>query len=540
MTNPVLIVGAGPVGLTMAAALHHQGLACRIIDKAPVPSDKSKALAVWCRTLELLDGLGLADTFVQTGLKLSGGSMYADGKRLVHLHLTSDESRYGFPLMVPQNVTERLLTEHLTRVGVKVERPVELVSFAEIPDGFRCTLRLGDGGEEVVETPWLIGCDGAHSAVRHGLGLEFTGHAEPNDWMLADAQIDGPLARDEVSIFWHDRGVVAFFPIDHSRFRLIADVGPASDSRPAELTLADAQKKLDECGPGNLTLRDPVWLSYFRINERKVSDYRQGRAFLAGDAAHIHSPAGGQGMNTGMQDAFNLAWKLALVETARGKAEPLLQSYSVERSEVGDQVLKNAERFTTMATLRNPVARWMRNHIAPIVGSLDAVQNKIRQTWFELSINYRHSPISGQKWPALTGGLHAGDRLCEVALTSHASGKSTTVFQAIRSSGHKLLLLPGTGASEKLWQCAAEADRAFPGIFSKHLILKPGVAVPATGLPEMPVWIDADGELHKELHATSPTLIVVRPDEYIAFRCQPADPEEMMGFLTSYLVTSAG
>jgi 2-polyprenyl-6-methoxyphenol hydroxylase-like FAD-dependent oxidoreductase len=520
----------------MAAALTHQGMPCRIIDKAPVPSDKSKALAVWCRTLELLDGIGLADTFVQTGLKLSGGSMYADGKLLVHLHLTSDESRYGFPLMIPQNVTERLLTEHLARVGVPVERPVELATFTESADGLRCTLRHADGREEQLDTPWVIGCDGAHSTVRHTLGLEFTGHAEPNDWMLADAQIDGPLARDEVSIFWHDRGVAAFFPIDHSRFRMIADVGPASSARPPELTLADAQHKLDECGPGNLKLRDPVWLAYFRINERKVSDYRKGRAFLAGDAAHIHSPAGGQGMNTGMQDAFNLAWKLALVESGRGQAEPLLRSYSVERSEVGDQVLKNAERFTTMATLRSPVARWMRNHIAPIVGSLDAVQNKIRQTWFELSINYRHSPLSGQKWPTLTGGLHAGDRLCEVPLTAQTGGSSTTVFQAIRSNGHKLLLLPGSGSADKLWQCAAQTDRAFPGVFSKHLILKPGAAVPETGLADMRVWFDTTGELHQQLHANSATLIVVRPDEYISFRCQPADPEEMLDFLSSYLV----
>src|SRR5262249_444106 len=150
----------------------------------------------------------------------------------------------------------------------------------------------------------------------------------------------------EVSIFWHEQGVVAFFPIDHNRFRMIADIGAASSQPPkADLTLAEAQTKVDERGPGGLTLSDPIWLAYFRINEGKVSAYRKGRAMLAGDAAHIHSPAGGQGMNTGMQDAFNLAWKLALVQRGQGQAEPLLGSYSVERSAVGDHVLKNAERF---------------------------------------------------------------------------------------------------------------------------------------------------------------------------------------------------
>ena len=202
--------------------------------------------------------------------------------------------------------------------------------------------------------------------------------------MLADAHVEGPLASDEVSVFWQEGGVLAFFPINRDRFRMIADLGAVSEHSPkADPTLAEAQAKVDERGPGGLTLSDPIWLANFRINERKVADYRCGRLMLAGDAAHVHSPAGGQGMNTGMQDGFNLAWKLALVQRAEGQAEPLLGSYSVERSAVGDQVLTNAERFTTLATLRNPVAKWLRNHIAPILGSFQFVQDKIRNDWFE-------------------------------------------------------------------------------------------------------------------------------------------------------------
>jgi 2-polyprenyl-6-methoxyphenol hydroxylase-like FAD-dependent oxidoreductase len=242
-----LIVGAGPVGLTMAAALTHHGLSCRIIDKAATPSDKSKALAVWSRSLELLDGLGLTETFVRTGMKLSGGSIYVSGKRLVHLALTGSDSPYGFPLMIPQNETERLLTEHLTLKGVKIERRVELATFGEEPGAVTCTLRHADGLEETIDVPWLVGCDGAHSTVRHTLGMEFTGQAEPNDWMLADIHIEGPLAKDEVSIFWHDKGVLAFFPINRDRFRVIADTGTATDHAPkADLTLAEAQARVDE------------------------------------------------------------------------------------------------------------------------------------------------------------------------------------------------------------------------------------------------------------------------------------------------------
>src|SRR5580704_6383060 len=176
-TADVLVVGAGPVGLTMAAALNHYGITCRIIDKAAAPTDKSKALVVWSRTLELLDNLGLAETFVHSGLKAKGASVYGNGKRLVHLAIHTVESPFGFPLMLPQSETERLLGEHLTQQGIAVERRVELVSFKEQPDKLVCTLRNADGREEQLEVPWVIGCDGAHSAVRHTLGVPFTGHA---------------------------------------------------------------------------------------------------------------------------------------------------------------------------------------------------------------------------------------------------------------------------------------------------------------------------------------------------------------------------
>lgn len=539
-TVDALIVGAGPVGLTAAAALTHHGLNCRIIDKAPAASDKSKALAVWCRTMELLDGLDLADTFVRTGMKLHGGSMYAEGKRVVHLHLVSDESPFGFPLMIPQNETERLLTEHLAKNGVAIERAIELVAFGEKPDAVACTLRHADGHEEPLEVPWLIGCDGAHSTVRHVLGMDFTGEAEPNDWMLADVHIEGPLAGDEVSIYWTDGGVLAFFPINRDRFRMIADLGASSQhAPPAEVTLAQAQAMVDQRGPGGLTMSDPIWLANFRINERKVADYRRGRVMLAGDAAHIHSPAGGQGMNTGMQDAFNLAWKLALVQQGKGLAEPLLQSYSVERSAVGDQVLKNAERFTTLATLRSPVARWMRNHFAPVFGSLPIVQDKIRNDWFELSINYRHSPLSGEKWPLFAGGLAAGDRLCDAPLVSAADKTPATVFALLRGGQHTLLLLPVSSDAESISQlllAAGEAANAFPDVFAPHMLLKPEAASANLSGVGIPIWIDVKRRLHEKLDATHPALILVRPDGYIGYRCHAADSETLIDHLAQYLV----
>jgi 2-polyprenyl-6-methoxyphenol hydroxylase-like FAD-dependent oxidoreductase len=471
-------------------------------------------------------------------MKARGGSMYADGKRVIHLELTSDDSPYGFPLMIPQDRTERLLTEHLKRQGVLIERQVELLTFQQRDDSVVCSLRHVDGRTESVETPWLIGCDGAHSTVRHTLGISFTGHAEPNDWTLVDVHLQGPIPADEVSIFWHDVGVLAFFPIDGQRFRVLYDSGVASEHvTPPAPTLADAQAMVDKRGPGGVTLADPIWLANFRINERKVTDYRKGRVLLAGDAAHIHSPAGGQGMNTGMQDAFNLAWKLALIERGAGQIEPLLQSYSLERSAVGDQVLSNAEKVTAVATLRSPVSRWLRNHIAPILGSFQFLRDKIRDDWFELSINYRHGPLSAEKWPRFAGGLAAGDRMLNAPLTV-VGGTPTTLFSALRGKQHALLLLPGSGGAEAMAQLlsvATEANSAFPGIYQAHVVARAGneAALPQS---DVPVWIDATGRVYDKLHVTQTALFLVRPDGYIGYRCQPADGKALLDYMGRYLV----
>jgi 2-polyprenyl-6-methoxyphenol hydroxylase-like FAD-dependent oxidoreductase len=538
-TIDALIVGAGPVGLTLATALSHQGLKYRLIEKNAVPTDKSKALVLWSRSLELFAPLGLTQAFIESGNKAEGGSVYADGKRIVHFGLTGDDSPFGFPLMIPQNETERVLSEHLQNHGATIERQVELVSFVERPDSVVCQLRYANGREESAETSWLIGCDGAHSTVRKSAGIPFTGHAEPNDWMLADIHIEGSLPEDEVSVFLHAKGALVFFPITRDRFRMIADLGKADALvKRADPTLTDAQAKVDERGPGGLILSDPVWLSNFRINERKVAEYRRGRVMLAGDAAHIHSPAGGQGMNTGMQDVFNLAWKLALVQRGQGRTERLIDSYSLERSAIGDQVLKAAEVFTTIATLRNPIAQSLRNHVAPILTSFQFIRDKVRRNWSEISINYRHGPLCSQQWPSMTGGLAAGDRLGDAPLASALDGHASTLLETLDGKRHTLLLLPGKDneSLSRLIMVAEETNQAFPGILAAHLILKRKTANPDAASSGLAVWVDTEARAHEQLHASEATLILVRPDGYIGFLCQPADGTALRAYMQSYLI----
>src|SRR5580704_13632683 len=338
----VLISGAGPIGLTMANELTRYGISVRIVDKSAERTDKSKALVLWSRTLELFDHAGYVEPFLAAGMQVHGAQM-SNGKDVIaRVSLDDIDSPYPYALMIPQSDTERVLEEQLAKRGVKVERTVALESFTDQGNQVQAVLRKASGESETLTADWLVGCDGAHSTVRHGLGFTFDGTTQPSDWYLADGHITGLDPGDQLHIFWHKDGILAFFPITEGRWRVIADLGPAQgDAHCPDPTLQEIQSLITLRGTDGIVIKDAYWLAAFRINERKVSKYDSGRAFLAGDAAHIHSPAGGQGMNTGMQDAFNLTWKLSLV--IGGVCKPsLLDSYSVERSAVGDMVLRDA------------------------------------------------------------------------------------------------------------------------------------------------------------------------------------------------------
>jgi 2-polyprenyl-6-methoxyphenol hydroxylase-like FAD-dependent oxidoreductase len=407
----VLIAGAGPIGLTMANELARYGVSVRIVDKAAARTDKSKALVLWPRTLELLEHGGYVEPFLKAGWPAHGAAL-SDGKNQVaQISMKGIDTRYPYALMIAQSETERVLEECLAARGVKPERSVTMESFAEKGAGIEAVLRKADGSSETVQADWLLGCDGAHSTARHGLGLAFEGSTQDSDWYLADIHLTGLEPQDFLHIFWHRDGILAFFPITPGRWRVIADLGPATgSSHHADPTLEEIQAMIHHRGNAGINVKDPIWLAAFRINERKVKQYGRGRVFLAGDAAHIHSPAGGQGMNTGMQDAFNLSWKLNLV--IKGLAKPsLLDSYSTERSAVGDMVLRNAGAMTEAAIARNPIIQTVRNTFVKFALSFPQIGHVMANTLSELNIAYPHSPLSvagthhahstkpGLRWP---------------------------------------------------------------------------------------------------------------------------------------------
>jgi 2-polyprenyl-6-methoxyphenol hydroxylase-like FAD-dependent oxidoreductase len=434
MNTSVLIVGAGPVGLTLACELTRYRIPVRIVDKAAQRTDKSKAIVIWSRTLELLDrGDRGSAPFVEAGFKVDGVNIVAaDGHVVGHVRMDSVASPYPYALMLPQSDTERLLEERLLRLGVSVERSTEATALTIRADGVEATLRRADGREETVQADWLAGCDGAHSIVRHTLAAPFSGETMNSDWILADVHMRGyPFPDTEVAIYWARDGVLPIFPISPGRYRVIANIPPTGGDHPRDPTLEELQTIVEQRGPKGASLFDPVWLSGFRINSRKVASYRSGRAFLSGDAAHVHSPAGGEGMNTGMQDSFNLAWKLALAINGTC-GEALLDTYSPERSGVGDEVLKNTSRLTAIGTLRNPIAEELRNIVGRVAFGLAPVQHAFADQMSQVSVGYPESPMNGPRH----GSLHprVGERMAPIAGGSPFGAGDEPRFTLLASS----------------------------------------------------------------------------------------------------------
>ena len=427
--NQVMIVGAGPVGMTLAAELTRYGVKVRIVDKAAQRTDKSKALVLWSRTLELMDrGIGTS-RFLETGFKVNAVNLISGAAVIGHVDMSLVDSPYPFALMIPQSETERLLEERLAELGIVVERGVKVTAIHNGGAGVTASLTGADGRQDEVSADWLVGCDGAHSIVRHALGATFDGETNESDWILADVHMTGyPTADTEASVYWHADGAFVVFPISPGRYRVLADIPASGQAKPPTPDLAQVQAIIDRRGPGQMTAFDPIWLAGFRINGRKVSQYRWGRIFLAGDAAHVHSPAGGQGMNTGMQDAFNLAWKLAMVIHGTS-GDQLLDSYSPERSHVGDQVLKSAGLLTTVGTLRNPLARSLRDAVGHVLLGLGSVQHSFANNMAEVTVGYPGSPLNAPHLHRQT--LHPGARVAPVSAQIPVGSGSVPKFRLL-------------------------------------------------------------------------------------------------------------
>ena len=418
----------------MAIELTRMGIPVRLIDKAEHAAQHSQALVVQARTLEQFERYGIADEAVSRGRKLLRATAMSEGKTLATVDLSRIPGRYPYGLFLPQSETERLLTEHLRSLGVQIERGTELLSFENSPEGVTAQLRHNSGPAagvtQSIPARWLIGCDGAHSVVRNQLKIPFEGESVPLDFFLGDFELAGPdVPGDELRLHLHHGDVVFIGRLSDKLLRVIvvmhrAEGAPPGDRRP---TLADFQSALDRTG-AKITVMSSVWMTPFNINERKAAGYRVDSAFLAGDAAHIHSPVAGQGMNTGIQDAANLAWKLAAV--ADGASADLLYTYGEERGAVGDALLKTTSRGLSVVTSTNTVFERLRDLVAPGLVGLDVVQDAATGFVSETAIEYRGSSIVADYGGA--GSLRAGDRVPNPDVEL-AGGKSVRLLDPLKT-----------------------------------------------------------------------------------------------------------
>ncbi|MFC8447485.1 FAD-dependent monooxygenase [Kitasatospora sp. NPDC057223] len=538
-TTDVLIAGAGPVGLSAAAELRRNGVRCRLVDRLPARLPYAKAVGIQPRTLEIWDRMGLARTVLEAAVPLRGQLIHVNGRERARIDLAlPSEVPYGFAAL-PQYETERLLEEYLAGLGTAVERGTELLSFTQDEDGVTARLGTAAGATEEVRARYLVGCDGAHSTVRKALGLGFEGGAFAEEYMLADVEADWDLPSGYGLRSSHrtDDGstddLLVCIPLPGAgRYRMSMLVPPelstratggaterapdggVTDGAPAPgdgvahgleggrtPELSDIQAVVDRLAPGPTTVSRLRWSSVFRISHRIVDRYGDGRVFVAGDAAHIHPPTGAQGMNTGIQDACNLAWKLALV--LRDRAGPgLLTSYDAERRPVGEEVVGRTVRHATQGIESEPD---------------DQRTLMLREA--QLLVGYRGGPLSGSPYgPA--DAPQPGDRAPDCAgLTTPVAAYPLRLLDVLRDRTGHVLVLYTADAAEPAAAAAAAAATLLPGAGPTALAVLAREAAPTRpGVLSVPEYRDAAGEFARLYRPDGPTGFVVRPDGQLGAR----------------------
>ena len=408
----VLVVGAGPTGLVLALWLTRLGVRVRIIDKTAEPGTTSRALAVQARTLELYGQLDLTDAIVAKGHQVPAVNLWVKGEsaaRISFESVGSDLTPYPFLHIFPQDRHERLLIERLEALGVKVERHTELVHFAEENNGVTARLRGPDGQEVDCAAAYIAGCDGARSIVRETIGTGFPGGTYRQLFYVADVEAAGPALNGELHIDLDEADFLGVFPLaGQGQARLIGTVRDERTGRADTLTFEDVSDRA--ISHLKVEVEKVNWFSTYHVHHRVTEHFRKGRAFLLGDAAHIHSPAGGQGMNTGIGDAINLAWKLAAVVAGRG-GDNLLDSYEAERIGFARRLVATTDRVFSFATAEGKIADILRTRVAPVLvpmaAAFDAVREFMFRTVSQITLNYRHGPLSRGE----AGHVHGGDRL---------------------------------------------------------------------------------------------------------------------------------
>ncbi|KAI2465219.1 FAD binding domain-containing protein [Annulohypoxylon bovei var. microspora] len=514
----VLIVGGGPTGVLLALELAAQNIPFRIIDKALGRSDKSRALIVQPRTLEVLNRHGIARDLQARGSTISRVRYCVNGKEAARVEVGEEaalpNTAFPFQKLISQDDTEYFLDECLEKYGRRVERGLEAKTIVQDADGVTVTLsKAGEAAEETetVRAKYVVGCDGSRSVVRQAAGLTFDGESYQQYFILADTHItwDSP-SNDAMMCF--GQGVLAVFPLKNGMVRVFAS-GANVARREGSPLLEDFQDFFDKMVQEKGKLHDPFWLTRFHLHHRGVNKYSNGRLFVAGDAAHIHSPVGGQGMNTGIQDAVNLGWKLAAVIRGERPAS-FLDSYHGERYPVAQTLLKYTDRAFTLMSSTNPILVFLRGLLLPWLlpwqfSNMSRVREMIK-IMSEFHITYRDSGIVGTA-PSLRGSnVQGGDRMLDGRIQGPEGQKY--LLDLVDATSYHLFLFSGTDT-----EAASEGDlqRAEAKFLEKSLVTAKVHWIFGQKPNGQSGYVDVDAALHKDLGFSQPTYVILRPDSYI-------------------------
>ena len=446
MDTDVLVVGAGPTGLMLANQLGRRGVRSMIIDRHAGPSRETRALGVQARTLEIYSHLGIADSALALGKRSTGANIWSQGHLAARVPLGDigrDISPYPFLLILGQDENERLLGESLRRWDMAVQWNTSLVSLEQDAGQVKAILRQPDGALREITAAWVAGCDGAQSAVRDLNGIAFEGAPYEHVFFVADTVVTGAMVPDELNVYLWREGFHLFFPMrgtDH--WRLVGILPPDMRGRD-DLTFEEVIPSLrHEAGTG-LSFRSCSWFSTYRIHHRRAARFRDRRCFLLGDAAHIHSPVGAQGMNTGLQDAYNLAWKLAMV-TSGLAGTALLDSYEDERAPVARRLLSTTDQVFSLMVSDSPLVGLLRTRVFPKVAALAMRTERLRRLAFgtisQTGIRYRDSRLSETLAGLPDAAPRAGDRFPWLQLKLQAGGPTEDLFAILDDTRFNLLL----------------------------------------------------------------------------------------------------